>query len=90
MTDTSPLAELARLVAPSRPASATFASRRQLGSGTALESRPQRRSVAELLGVVLALSARTRRALQPRTQVEIDVFTPGGGRAVLIELGRKD
>lgn len=45
------------------------------------------RPVSDLLGVVMALSARTRRVLAPRAEVELDVFSPGGKRAVRLSLG---
>ncbi len=39
---------------------------------------------SDLLGTVLALSARTRRMVQPRVQIDLDVFTPEGRRAVQV------
>ena len=36
--------------------------------------------------VVMALSARTRRAVMPKVGIELDVFAPGGKRAVLVTL----
>lgn len=47
-------------------------------------TRPVRRRVADLLSVVLALSARTRRMVLPRVKVDVDVFSPGGARAVRV------
>lgn len=44
--------------------------------------KPVRRRVSDLLSVVLALSARTRRMVLPRVTVEVDVFAPNGNRAV--------
>lgn len=44
-------------------------------------ARPSRR-VGDLLGSVLALSARTRRMVKPKAFTELDVFGPGGNRAV--------
>jgi hypothetical protein len=44
--------------------------------------------VADLLGAVLALSARTRRMVMPKVEVDLDVFAPGGRRAVRIFFGR--
>jgi hypothetical protein len=46
--------------------------------------KPARRRVADLLSIVLALSARTRRMVMPRVTVDVDVFTPTGGRAVRV------
>jgi len=40
-----------------------------------------------MLGAVLALSSRTRRMVQPRTKIDIDVFAPGGKRALRLTLG---
>jgi hypothetical protein len=48
----------------------------------------RKRSVGDLLGVVLTLSARTRRMAQEPVQVDIDVFAPGGARAILMSFGR--
>ena len=45
------------------------------------------RPVSDLLGVVMALSSRTRRMLAPRATVELDVFAPGGIRAVKLSVG---
>jgi hypothetical protein len=42
--------------------------------------------VSDLLSVVLTLSARTRRMIMPPVEVDIDVFAPGGQRAVRILL----
>jgi hypothetical protein len=86
VTEQSSLAELARFSGvsaltekPNQPA------RRPLPTLTAhLGKNPQRRTVSELLGIVLTLSARTRRATQPRTRVDLDVFRPDGSRAVRI------
>jgi len=45
------------------------------------------RPVSDLLGVVMALAARTRRVVAPRAHVELDVFAPGGKRAVRLVMG---
>jgi hypothetical protein len=42
--------------------------------------------VSDLLGVVLTLSARTRRMIMPKVEIDLDVFGPGGQRAVRIML----
>lgn len=44
--------------------------------------KPVRRRVSDLLSIVLALSARTRRMVLPRVTVDVDVFAPDGSRAV--------
>jgi hypothetical protein len=49
----------------------------------------KRRGVGDLLGVVMALSARTRRMLMPHVEIELDVFDPDGARAVHITLPRR-
>ncbi|WP_127143387.1 hypothetical protein [Pelagibacterium montanilacus] len=54
-----------------------------------LPQRAQRRKVSDLLSVVLALSARTRRMILPRIEVDIDVFSPAGKRAVRMHFGRE-
>lgn len=89
MSDTSSLSELARFIGKSALASEDAGHRRRaLNAMTSrmLPARPQRRSVTDLLGVVLALSARTRRMVLPRVTVELDVFAPGGERAVAVTL----
>ncbi len=43
--------------------------------------------VSELLATVMAISARTRRMMAPRTHIELDVFNPAGKRAVHLIMG---
>lgn len=50
----------------------------------------QPRRASDLLGTVLAISARTRRLIAPKTKVELDVFTPSGNRAVHLIIGQTD
>ncbi len=52
------------------------------------QTRPRR--AADLLGTVLAISARTRRLVAPRTKIELDVFTPAGNRAVQLIIGHSE
>lgn len=47
-------------------------------------NRPAANNVSDLLGTVMALSARTRRMVQPKVSIEMDVFAPGGNRALRI------
>ena len=42
-----------------------------------------------LLGVVLAMSSRTRRMVQDPVSIDLDVFAPGGARAVQLMLGER-
>lgn len=88
MSDTSSLAELARFVGQSRLNSEDVLVRRRATNAIAnsLMPRPAARRMGELLGVVLALSARTRRMVLPRVSIDLDVFAPGGARAVRIML----
>lgn len=88
MSDTSSLAELARFVGQSRLNSEDVLVRRRAINAitNGLMPRPAGRRVGELLGVVLALSARTRRMVLPRVSIDLDVFAPGGARAVRIML----
>jgi hypothetical protein len=89
LSELSNLTELARFVGRSRLASPDPRERARAVAGIAhsFEPRPQRRSVGELLGVVLVLSARTRRMVSPRVAIDLDVFAPGGARAVRLILG---
>ena len=49
--------------------------------------RTESASASDLLGIVMTISARTRRIVTPRTLIELDVFTPGGKRAVQLIMG---
>lgn len=90
MSDTSSsLSELARFIGQSGViASDAGANRRAVNDIiTHLSQRkPAKPRVSELLAVVLTLSARTRRMIMPRVEVDLDVFMPGGQRAVRIML----
>lgn len=88
MSDTSSLTELARFVGQSALASEDEPTRQRTINGIVGRLQPQRRGVGDLLGVVLVLSARTRRMVLPRIEVDLDVFTPEGQRAARILLPR--
>lgn len=49
-------------------------------------ARPVHQRIGDMLGVVRALTSRTRRLAHPRVHVDIDVFAPGGERALRIFL----
>ena len=86
MSDTSSLTELARFVGRSQLADAS-ASRKAVNDIVNNMMRPQApQRVSDLLAVVLALSARTRRMILPQASIDLDVFSPGGHRAVRITL----
>ncbi|MBE7731525.1 hypothetical protein [Devosia faecipullorum] len=88
MSERSALVELAGFIGRSPLASPDPTVRNKALSGMTERMLPrQRRSVGDLLAVVMTLSARTRRMAQEPTQVEIDVFAPGGKRAVRLTLG---
>lgn len=89
MSDTSSLSDLARFIGQSGViASDAGANRRAVNDIiNHLSSRkPQKQRVSDLLGVVLTLSARTRRMIMPKVEIDLDVFGPGGQRAVRIML----
>lgn len=90
MSNTDALGELAALVGRPAMASEFEAARKRVinGSEIALESRPLRRRASDLIGAVLALSARTRRVVQPHVEIDLDVFTPLGRRAVVVHYNR--
>ena len=48
---------------------------------------PRKRTVGDLLGVVLALSARTRRMVQEPVQIDIDVFAPAASAPCVMSSG---
>jgi hypothetical protein len=88
MSDTSSLTELARFVGQSVLASENAVVRRQAVNAMVTRLNPpmKRRSVGDLLAVVMALSSRTRRMLMPQVAIELDVFGPDGSRAVRVTL----
>lgn len=90
MSDTSPLTELAGFSGQSPLTSAEPKLQHRAISKISgrLLAKPQRRSVAELLAVVMVLSARTRRLALPPTRVDLDVFTPTGRRAARLIWGK--
>lgn len=82
------LGELARFVGQSTLTAENEFDRVTVVNGMVygLAPRFQRRSVNDLLAAVMALSARTRRMLMPPVAIELDVFSPGGKRAVSVQL----
>ncbi|RYE07305.1 MAG: hypothetical protein EOP22_18365 [Hyphomicrobiales bacterium] len=88
MSETSSLTELARFVGQSRLISSSAAANRRAVNDIVdrMSHRPPRQRVSDLLGVVLTLSARTRRMIMPKVEIELDVFAPGGTRAVRLRL----
>ncbi len=89
MSDTSSLSDLARFIGQSGViASDARANRRAVNDiiDHLSNRKPQKQKVSDLLGVVLTLSARTRRMILPKVDVDLDVFGPGGHRAVRIML----
>ncbi|MDR3474598.1 MAG: hypothetical protein P4M09_23355 [Devosia sp.] len=91
MSETSKISELANFVGRSKLNAEDPSVRRRAINALAGGFQPklQRRSVAELLGVVLVLSARTRRLALPSVEIDLDVFSPAGGRAVRLQLGNR-
>jgi hypothetical protein len=90
MSDTSTLSELARFIGKSKLASDSAAIQHQAVAGIARSFVPRTSRggrVADLLGVVMALSARARRTVQPRVDIDLDVFSPHGRRAVRVVFG---
>lgn len=88
MSDRNALTELANFVGRSSLASEDMAVRNRALTGITQRMLPRKRSVGELLGVVLALSSRTRRMVQEPVAIDLDVFAPGGARAIRLTLGR--
>ena len=86
MSDTSSLSELARFIGQSDLNSEIAVVRLRTTNAIAASLMPKRRSVSDLLGAVLALSARTRRMVLPKVEIDLDVFAPGGTRAVQVTL----
>lgn len=86
MSDLTNLKDLARFVGQSDLTASDAGVRQRAVHALAASFLPKRRSVGDLLGAVLALSARTRRVVLPRVEIDIDVFSPGGGRAVVMQV----
>lgn len=91
MSDTSSLTQLARFVGQSALSSSNPGEYRRTIDAIAgnLAPRLQARSVGDLLGAVLALSARTRRMVMPPAFIDLDVFAPDGRRAVRLVMGQR-
>jgi hypothetical protein len=89
MSDTSSLSELARFIGQSDLSAADAGVHRRTVNAITASLMPARRSVSDLLGAVLALSARTRRMVLPKVEIDLDVFAPQGGRAVQISLPQR-
>lgn len=89
MSERNALIELANFIGRSPLASPDMRARNKALSGMTDRLLPrQRRSVGDLLSVVMTLSARTRRMVQDPVHVDIDVFAPGGKRAVRMVWGK--
>ena len=89
MSENTALTELANFVGRSELASEDMAVRNRALAGITQRMLPKKRGVGDLLGVVLALSARTRRMVQEPVRIDLDVFAPGGSRAVDLIFGDK-
>ena len=87
MSERTALTELANFVGRSGLLTDDMAARNRVLAGMTHRMMPRKRSVGDLLGVVLAMSARTRRMVQEPSRVDIDVFAPGGARAVRMSFG---
>jgi hypothetical protein len=87
MSERTALTELANFVGRSPLSSDDLAVRNRALAGITQRLMPRKRSVGDLLGVVLALSSRTRRMVQEPVIIDLDVFAPGGRRAVRMNLG---
>ncbi|MDB5615450.1 MAG: hypothetical protein JWQ22_3103 [Devosia sp.] len=88
MSERTALTELANFVGRSSLLSEDMATRSRALKGITQRMLPRKRSVGELLGVVLALSSRTRRMVQEPVAIDLDVFAPGGARAIRLTLKR--
>ena len=87
MSERTALTELANFVGRSTIVSDDMNARNRVLAGMTGRILPRKRSVGDLLGVVLTLSARTRRMAQPVVAIDLDVFAPGGARAVRLSFG---
>jgi len=91
MSERNSLIELANFIGRSPLASPDMTARNKALSGMTERIMPkQRRSVGDLMNVVLTLSARTRRMVQEPVKIDIDVFAPGGKRAISMKFGPRE
>ncbi len=88
MSERNALTELANFVGHSSLLSEDMAVRNRALTGITQRMLPRKRGVGDLLGVVLALSSRTRRMVQEPVSIDLDVFAPGGARAIRLTIGR--
>lgn len=89
MSDRNALVELANFIGRSPLATPDMRMRNRALTGITERMLPrQKRSVGDLLAVVMTLSARTRRMAQEPVGIELDVFAPGGKRAIRMTFGR--
>lgn len=88
MSDMNTLSELAHFIAKSPLAAEDVTARQSAVNAMRNNLLPQapKRKVVDLLGTVMALSARTRRVVQPKVEVELDVFAPNSRRAVIMTM----
>lgn len=89
MSERTALTELATFIGRSPLASEDMAMRNRALAGITSRMLPRKRSVGELLGVVMVLSSRTRRMVQEPVHVDLDVFAPGGTRAIVMSFGKR-
>lgn len=96
MSTTTPLSDLANFVGKSQSNKTTKSSEANHNFWHAYgnaaghpERRPVAARVTDLLGVVMTISARTRRLVAPPVSIELDVFTPNGRRAVQLIMGAR-
>jgi hypothetical protein len=89
MSENTALAELANFVGRSGLASEDLAARNRVLAGMTQRLLPRKRGVGDLLGVVMTLSARTRRMVQEPVHIDLDVFAPGGARAISLFFGQR-
>ncbi|KKC39347.1 hypothetical protein WH87_03785 [Devosia epidermidihirudinis] len=89
MSERTALTELANFVGRSELSSEDMSVRNRALRGITQRMLPRKRSVGDLLGVVLTLSARTRRMVQEPVAIDLDVFAPGGARAIRLSIGQR-
>lgn len=84
MSDTTALTDLARFIGQSQLAGDDAAAWQgvRIKASAQLKPKAAKRGVSDLLGVVLTMSARTRRSMLPKVEIDLDVFAPDGSRAV--------
>ncbi len=90
MSENKALSELVNFIAKSPLASENDIERRSALSSISknISPIPIQKKVTKLFDAIIILSARSKRIMMPKVQIDIDVFTPNSKRAVKILMAK--